>query len=590
MSQSIARSLALALAITVSACGGGGDGGGPSDTGAIAAEGGGGQQAIVGSTLTPYQAKVTDVNGQPKAGVTVNWTVPVGGGSVTPASSVTDQAGIAEATATLGLVSGTQTVRATAPGYTGSPVSFTSTATADAPVTLELRAGNNQTGQVGGNLANPLVVRVLDQHGNPVPGVTVNWAVASGGATLSSPTSQTDAQGQAQVVVTLPGAATTVTVDATVNGIASAVSFTASAVSSFAVLSGGNNVPERYGSDLWVADGYGYSGTWGFRGQQGNAVKIWQLNQSGAPTLAGTLTVANVGTISDIEVSPDGKWLVFTAEGGSAAGIHVYELTSPGAPVLRASLAVGSGLHTGTLSVIGGKLYAFAAKNPSSPAMIVYDLSQAAAGTITPVGSFSVPAHYGIHDTFVRDGLAFVFAWDEGVYILDVGAGLNGGSPANPQLIKHAGDFSSPLFGGQTHNGWWFHNPVSGEKRYLFLGEEGPGVVGSSSSGDIHVLDVSDFGNPVEVASYRMTLPSGSAGAHNFWMDEQRQILYAAFYNGGVVALDVSGTLSGNLASREIARIQPGGTGNTYVWGVMLYNGSLYVSDMVSGFWQLRVP
>jgi hypothetical protein len=26
------------------------------------------------------------------------------------------------------------------------------------------------------------------------------------------------------------------------------------------------------------------------------------------------------------------------------------------------------------------------------------------------------------------------------------------------------------------------------------------------------------------------------AGAHNFWMDEPRQVLSAAFYNGGVVA------------------------------------------------------
>jgi hypothetical protein len=79
------------------------------------------------------------------------------------------------------------------------------------------------------------------------------------------------------------------------------------------------------------------------------------------------------------------------------------------------------------------------------------------------------------------------------------------------------------------------------------------------------------------------------AGSHNFWVDEANQVLYAAYYNGGVVALDVSGTLSGDLATREIARIQPGGPGNTYVWGVMLYGGSLYATDMLSGFWQLKL-
>jgi hypothetical protein len=72
-------------------------------------------------------------------------------------------------------------------------------------------------------------------------------------------------------------------------------------------------------------------------------------------------------------------------------------------------------------------------------------------------------------------------------------------------------------------------------------------------------------------------------------MDEERQILYAAYYNGGVVALDVSGTLTGNLSDRLIDRIEPGGASNTFTWGVMLANGSLYASDMLSGLWQIAV-
>jgi hypothetical protein len=79
------------------------------------------------------------------------------------------------------------------------------------------------------------------------------------------------------------------------------------------------------------------------------------------------------------------------------------------------------------------------------------------------------------------------------------------------------------------------------------------------------------------------------AGTHNFWMDEERQVLYAAYYNAGVVALDVSGTLSGNLSGRLLSRLRPGGTGNTFTWGVQLANGFLYASDMLSGLWQLAV-
>jgi hypothetical protein len=96
-------------------------------------------------------------------------------------------------------------------------------------------------------------------------------------------------------------------------------------------------------------------------------------------------------------------------------------------------------------------------------------------------------------------------------------------------------------------------------------------------------VDVADLTQPREVAVFHLD----GAGTHNFWMDESRQILYAAYYNAGVVALDVSGTLSGDLSSRLIAQVQPGGPGNTYTWGVQLAGGSLYASDMLSGLWQM---
>jgi hypothetical protein len=195
-----------------------------------------------------------------------------------------------------------------------------------------------------------------------------------------------------------------------------------------------------------------------------------------------------------------------------------------------------------------------------------------------------IPANYGLHDQFVRDGLAFLSAWNTGLEIYDVGNGMRGGSPSNPVRISGILTATAGVPGGaQVHNAWWYHAP-SGEKRYVFVGQEGPGAIGVSSSGDIHVVDISDITAPVEVATYHLA----GAGTHNFWVDEQAEILYAAYYNGGVVALDVSGMLSGDLASRELGRLQPGGAGNTYVWGVMQVGADLYASDMLSGLWQLR--
>ncbi len=449
---------------------------------------------------------------------------------------------------------------------------------------LSAQAGNGQTAVAGSALA-PYQLRVVDADGLVQEGVAIAWTVRSGCGSVSAAVSSTNALGIATTTATLGTliGAQEVRAQPSAGGPTFDFVSTASAAPapSFQVLAGCNNVPERYTSDLWVADGYAYTGTWGFRGANGNALKIWKLDGSGAPVLQDSIIRAGIGTVSDVEVSSDGQWLVFTAEQGDQDGLYVYQLTAPGQPVFRARHLVNSGLHTGALSVIGGKLYAFAAKDPPNCALYIYDLSTAASGVVDTVSSTPIPDNYCIHDTFVRDGYAFVFAWNSGLYIFDVGNGALGGTPAVPKLVSHTSGY-----GGKTHNGWWFWNPTNGEKKYLFIGEEGPGTVGVSSSGSIHVVDVTNLSTPVEVASYTLA----GAGTHNFWVDEQAQVLYAAFYNGGVVALDISGTLTGDLAAREIARVRPGGPGHTYVWGVMLYNGALYASDMVSGLWQVAVP
>jgi hypothetical protein len=209
-----------------------------------------------------------------------------------------------------------------------------------------------------------------------------------------------------------------------------------------------------------------------------------------------------------------------------------------------------------------------------------------AVDTVPIASSTAVPANYGLHDTYVRDGIAFASVWNSGIFTYDVGDGRAGGSPSAPSPLDTILTSDTGVAGGrQVHNAWWFHNPALNQQRYLFVGQEGPGGVGSSSSGDIHVVDVSNLSQGVEVAAYRMP----GAGTHNFWVDEPAQVLYAAYYNGGVVAIDVSGTLTGNLASREIARVQPGGAGNTFTWGVQVHNGSIYAADMLSGLWQLKL-
>ncbi|HET6778638.1 MAG TPA: Ig-like domain-containing protein, partial [Gemmatimonadales bacterium] len=456
------------------------------------------------------------------------------------------------------------------------------------PSAIEAISGDGQAGIPGAQLAAPLTVQVTDADGTPAPGATVSWSVLTGGGSIEPASSTTGVDGLASAELTLGSDIGQQQAQAAVSGLTgSPVVFTATASLNPAqiiltVAGGGNNVPDRYSSDLWVHGNYAYTGTWNFRDELGNALNVWALNASGAPALAGTVLVPEIGTVSDVQVSDNGDVLVLSGEAGSDGGIYTYSLSNPAQPTFLGAALVGyRGVHTVTLSTIGGRNYAFAAMNPDlsagpvegKPALMIYDIT--APATPTLVRREPIEPNYGIHDTFVRDGIAFVFAWDEGVIIYDVGNGIRGGRPSAPvkisSLVTAASDNSSP----SAHNGWWFHNPVTNEQRYLFIGQEGSGVVGAQSSGDIHVVDVSDLAHPVEVATFHLD----GAGTHNFWVDESRQILYAAYYNAGVVALDISGTLSGDLSNRLLSQIQPGGAGNTYTWGVQLANGWLYAID-----------
>ncbi len=404
------------------------------------------------------------------------------------------------------------------------------------PVDLALArvAGDAQTDTVGRTL-EPYVVLVTDRAGMPAPGIAVRWSVVAGEGAIA-PESMSDAQGIAQATLTLDTVAGTQTTRAVVDGaLGSPVTFTATAVAAgpaSLVKVAGDGQTGNPGQPLAAA--YVVA----VRDQYGNAVANATVAWAAS---AGSLSAATSAT--------------------NGAGEAQVRHTLAGAPALQQVTATVPGTATPGVT--------FSARAITPPPL---------------VATVPVPANYGLHDTFVRDGIAFLSSWNSGVLIYDVGNGIKNGFPGSPQLVSQVVTQTSGLSGANVHNAWWFHNPTNGEKRYLFVGQEGPGSVGASSSGDIHVVDVSDLEAPVEVAFYHLN----GAGTHNFWMDEQAQVLFAAYYNGGVVALDVSGPLSGDLASRELARIQPGGGGNTYTWGVMQSGGSVYAADMRSGFWQLR--
>lgn len=367
---------------------------------------------------------------------------------------------------------------------------------------------------------------------------------------------------------------------------------------------GRGQMTARYMAEVWTRGNVAYTSTWGARSANGvsavgNAVHIWRIDGAN-PVLVDSLIVENATTLGDIQVSDDGQLLVVATERQNGS-IVIYRLTNPLEPTRIARYQTpntSNGVHTAELARVNGTLYAFLSIDTPSSRLVIVDLSDPANPREVFVREMGNPF---IHDAYVRDGLLFTALWNDGTTIWDIGGGNKGGSPANPVQIGNVrtAPFSTQASGSEAHNIWWLHDAVGGAnaKRFMFVGEEGPGSGSfSSSSGDIHVVDVSNMEQPREVAFYHVD----GAGTHNFSVDEQRGILYAAYYNGGVRAIDVRGDLStctaeqkapdGRCDLKKMGRELAAGLQNgspVYVWGVHFDGSFVYASDMISGLWKL---
>jgi|SRR5688572_8551170 len=355
-------------------------------------------------------------------------------------------------------------------------------------------------------------------------------------------------------------------------------------------------VPDRFTAELWVQGNTAYTTTWGTRSvgslqNRGNAIKIWDVSGS-TPALVDSVIVGDASTLGDIQVTDDGKYLVVGTEPTGA--IVIYDLADPRKPALITRFSNGdisNGVHTAEIQPVNGRLYAFLSIDPRNAAparLVIVDITNPSAPAMVFSQAMGNPF---VHDVFVRDGILMTALWNDGIAIWDIGGGGKGGTVATPVQIG-----TTSIVGGKAHNIYWYKDPSNGSKQFAFVGEEGPGSIGSTSVGDIHVIDVADLAKPREIGFFKVA----GAGVHNFSADEAGGILYAAYYNGGVHALNIRGDLSAckpaeksadgrcdmTLMNRQVAR-GPVGVPAVYVWGVHYTNGRLYASDMLNGLWRL---
>ncbi len=177
---------------------------------------------VVATKAESLVVLVTNQNATPVQGVVVTWAST--GGAVSPTSRVTDAAGLSKTRFTYGTAAGNQSATATVTGLVGSPISITLNATAGTAVVIAKTAGDNGTATPSSQVN--YTVQSRDAHGNAKGGVTIDWAVATGGGSITPAQNATQSNGNASAARTLGSGVGDQTATATAAGLPSSPSVT----------------------------------------------------------------------------------------------------------------------------------------------------------------------------------------------------------------------------------------------------------------------------------------------------------------------------------------------------------------------------
>src|SRR5271166_340731 len=530
------------------------------------------ESAVVAGSVEKLTAIARTLTGDPRTDVKIKWT------SEKPAVATIDDVGMVT-----GVAPGTATIKATAESVTAS-VSVQVTRDAVHKLTVKPASSDARTGDVVHFTAADAAVA------HPA----VRWSISGSGAAIY-PDGAFVAEKAGTYVVTATSGQHTASASIVVRprDVEREVEVVAHVP-----------MPDLQMSEEWIIGHHAYLAT------IADKLFVYDIVDPANPKLLDTLKV-DARLINDISTTPDEKIGVFTREGASNRKNGIVFLDTTDASHLKVlseyTTTVSGGVHsayvdghyvyltddaTGSMRVIDFR----DAKHPKEVAR--YQTENPTVVTLnTEMGSMSSGRY--LHDLQVKDGLAYLAYWRDGLIILDVGNGMAGGSAENPKLVSKYHFNHYELYG----DGWLAgSHSVFRYKNYLFVGDEVFPAIFELDDRDripvraiCHVMDVSDIKHPREVAQYEV--PEG--GSHNFWA--ANDMLYEGYYSGGARVLDISGELRGDLyrQGREIARFWTGDAKGfrpnlPFTWGGQpcsvacdspLLNSLMYFNDIHSGLW-----
>jgi len=423
--------------------------------------------------------------------------------------------------------------------------------------------------------------------GKVLSGVAVRWSVAGG-------------QGVAQIgpggsfVAETPG---TYTVTGEVGGREADALVTVSprkAGRGFEVL-GRVPVPVR-SAEVWVHP----NGKCAYLSTISDRVYAIDVSDPRAPAVVDSM-MTDARLVNDVMTTEDGKYGVFSREGSSNRkdGIVIFDASDAchPKPIAQYTETVSGGVHSSY--VYQGHVFL---TDDATGSMRVIDIQDPYhPREVARWQTEQAPEGRYLHDIAVTDGIAYLSYWDDGLVVLDVGNGVKGGSPDNPKFVSQFKYDLDALYARVdeywglsargTHTAWR-------QGKYVFIGDE---VYASKPStglkdgndltfGRLQVLDVSNLEKPKLVAWYEPT----DGGVHNIWV--AGDTLYMGNYQGGARAVDISGELQGDLLrqGREMAWTYTADDKGakpraTFAWGAVVKDGIIYVPDINTGLWILKL-
>ena len=171
--------------------------------------------SVLATKAESLDVLVTDQNATPVQGIAVAWAAP--GGTVSGSSVATSATGHSKVRYTYGTAAGAQTATATVAGLVGSPVTITFQATAGTATNIVKTTGDAGTAAPSAQVNYTVTAR--DANNNPKQGVTIDWAVATGGGSITPAQNTTGAAGTATAQRTLGAGTGAQTATATASGL-----------------------------------------------------------------------------------------------------------------------------------------------------------------------------------------------------------------------------------------------------------------------------------------------------------------------------------------------------------------------------------